>query len=58
MIPALSTMSLVLGTAIAYLASGYPKHQAAIEAVAGVLLLGGLALMGYTLEAILGQPLP
>jgi len=58
MITGLSTISLILGTAIAYLASSYPKHQAAIETLAGVLLLGGLALMGYTLEAVLGQPLP
>jgi hypothetical protein len=58
MITGLSAISLILGTAIAYMASSNPKHQVAIETLAGVLLLGGLALMGYTLEAALGQPLP
>ena len=48
----------MLGTAIAYSASSYPKHQEAVETLAGLLLLGGLALMGYALEAVLGQPLP
>jgi len=47
---------LVLGTAIAYLANGYPKYQAAMETVAGFLLLGGLGMLGYALEAILGHP--
>jgi hypothetical protein len=58
MITGLSTISLVLGTATAYLASGYPKHRAAMETVAGILLLGGLALIGYAFECVLGQPLP
>ena len=58
MITGLSAISLMLGTAIAYSASSYPKHRAAIESLAGLLLLGGLALMGYTLEAVVGQPLP
>ena len=56
MITAFSTMSLVLETAIAYLASGYPERQAAMETVGGILLLGGLGLMGYALECVLGQP--
>jgi hypothetical protein len=56
MITGLSTISLLLGTAIAYLASGYPERQAAMETVGGVLLLAGLGLMGYALEAVLGRP--
>jgi hypothetical protein len=56
MICGLSTFSLVLGTTIAYLANGYPKYQAAMETVAGFLLLGGLAMLGYALEAVLGHP--
>jgi hypothetical protein len=56
MICGLSAISLVFGTAIAYLANGYPKHRAAMETVAGILLLGGLGLMGYALEAVLGHP--
>jgi len=27
-----------------------------METVAGILLLGGLGLMGYALEAVLGHP--
>jgi hypothetical protein len=56
MITGLSTISLILGTAIAYLASGYPEHQAVMETVGGILLIGGLGLMGYALEAVLGHP--
>jgi hypothetical protein len=55
-ITGLSTISLVLGSTFAYMANGYPKHQAAIETVAGILLLGGLGLMGYGLECVLGCP--
>jgi hypothetical protein len=56
MIAGLNTISLVLGTAVAYLASGYPKHRAAIGTVGGILLLGGFGLMGYALECALGHP--
>jgi hypothetical protein len=51
-------MSLVLGTTIAYLASSYPEHRAVMETVGGILLIGGLGLMGFALEAVLGHPLP
>jgi hypothetical protein len=57
MIAGLSTISLILGTAIAYLASRYPKRQAIMETVGGILLIGGLGLIGYALECILGSPL-
>jgi hypothetical protein len=56
MICALSTISLLLGTAIAYLANGYPKYQAAMESAAGFLLIGGLGLLGYGLETVFGHP--
>jgi hypothetical protein len=56
MISGLSTICLVLGTAIACLANGYPKYQAAMETVAGFLLIGGLGMLGYALEAVFGQP--
>ncbi len=29
-----------------------------METAGGILLLGGLGLMGYALECVLGQPLP
>jgi hypothetical protein len=58
MITGLSTMSLVLGTTIAYLAGSYPEHRAVMETVGGILLIGGFGLMGFALEAVLGHPLP
>ena len=58
MITGISTISLILGTAIAYLVSSYPNIRQPSRTLAGVLLLGGLALIGYTLEVVLGQPLP
>jgi hypothetical protein len=58
MVTGLSTISLIVGAAIAYLASGYPERQAVMETVGGILLIGGLGLMGYALECVLGQPLP
>jgi hypothetical protein len=58
MITTFSTVSLVLGTAIAYLANGFPERQAVMETVGGFLLIAGLGLMGYALECVLGQPLP
>lgn len=56
MIVGLSTISLLLGTAIAYMASRYPERRAIMETVGGVLLIGGLGFMGYALEATLGPP--
>ena len=56
MITSLSTMSLVIGAAVAYMAGRYPERRAVMETVGGVLLIGGLGLMGYALEAVLGPP--
>jgi hypothetical protein len=56
MICGLSTIGLLLGTAIACLANGYPKHQAVLETVAGFLLIGGLGMLGYALETTIGHP--
>ena len=52
----LSSISLLLGTAIACLANGYPKHRTVMETVAGFLLIGGLGMLGYALEAVFGHP--
>ena len=56
MITGLSTISLILGTAIAYMARGHPERQAVLETVGGILLIGGFGLMGYMLETVLGHP--
>jgi hypothetical protein len=55
MIVGLSTISLLLGTAIAYMASRYPKRRAIMETVGGVLLIGGLGFMGCALEPLWGR---
>lgn len=55
-ITGISTVSLVLGTAIAYMAIGYPERREVMEAVAGILLIGGLGLMGFALETVFGHP--
>jgi len=56
MIAAISTISFVLGTTVAYVANGYPEYLSAMETVGGILLIGGLALLGCALEAVLGHP--
>jgi len=56
MIAVFSTISVVLGAAIAYMASSYPQHREAIEAAAGILLIGGFAMLGYALKCVIGHP--
>jgi hypothetical protein len=56
MIAVLSAISMVLGAAVAYMANGYPRHREIIETAAGILLIGGFALLGYGLECVFGHP--
>ena len=56
MIAVFSTVSLVLGVAIAYTANSYPQHCEIIETVAGILLIGGFVMLGYGLECVFGHP--
>jgi len=56
MITGLTTIILLLGTTIAYMATRYPEHRTVMETVGGFLLIGGLGLLGYALEAVLGHP--
>jgi hypothetical protein len=51
-----SAISVVLGAAIAYTANGHPRHREAMETAAGVLIIAGLALLGYALECAIGRP--
>jgi hypothetical protein len=46
MLALVSTISVVLGGTVACLAERFPAHTQAIETAAGVMLLGGLALLG------------
>jgi hypothetical protein len=56
MIGGLSAVILVLGAAIAFMANRYPRRRQIMETVAGVLLIAGLALIGFTLEVVFGAP--
>jgi hypothetical protein len=57
MIGALSVISIVVGTACAWMAAGHPRHQQVMETCGGGLLIAGFALLGYSLECIFfGQP--
>jgi hypothetical protein len=49
----LSLLSVMSGTAIAYLAKRFPPHIELLETGAGALLLGGLALASSGLPVIL-----
>jgi hypothetical protein len=53
MVGAMSLISVVLGAAVAYAADRFPAHVEALEISAGALLIGGLALLGSALPAIL-----
>ena len=56
MIAVFSTITMVLGAAVAYTANTYPAHREIIETVAGILLIGGFAMLGYGLECVFGHP--
>lgn len=53
MIAATSLVSVVLGAAIAYFADRFPAYTEALETGAGVLLIGGFALLGSGLPVSL-----
>lgn len=56
MIGALSLISVLVGTAFAWMAARQTRPQQAIETISGVLLIAGFALLGYSLECIFGRP--
>jgi hypothetical protein len=51
MIGLVSVMSVVAGASVAYAADRFPGHIEALETGAGILLLGGFALLGSALAA-------
>jgi hypothetical protein len=51
-----SAMSIGLGAAIAYMANGCPRHRKVMEAVGGILLIAGLALLGGAFGCVAGRP--
>jgi hypothetical protein len=53
MLGIVSLVSIIFGTAAASLAERCSKHVEAIETGAGVLLLGGFALIGTALPVML-----
>jgi len=49
---ATSAVSFALGATAAYAASRCPGQREVIEAVAGIILIGGLGLLGFALEIV------
>jgi hypothetical protein len=53
MVGALSVVSVMVGTACAYMAGRHPRHRKNMETFGGALLIAGFALLGYSLERLL-----
>ncbi|HEY2212017.1 MAG TPA: hypothetical protein VGH62_10460 [Bradyrhizobium sp.] len=53
MLALVCTISVVLGGTTACLAERFPAYTPAMETVAGVLLIGGLALIGSGLPVLI-----
>jgi len=49
----MSVIGVGFGAAVAYAADRVPLHREALETAAGLLLIGGLALLGTALPIIL-----
>jgi hypothetical protein len=45
-------MGVTTGTALACLAGCFPKHAAMLETIGGGVMIGGFALVGWALPAI------
>jgi putative Mn2+ efflux pump MntP len=56
MIGILSVTSVVIGTALAWMAARHPAHRKVMEIFGGILLIAGFALLGYSLDCIVGRP--
>lgn len=53
MVVAAGLLSVLTGSVVAYLSERFPAHVEAVETAAGVLLLGGFALMSCALPAMI-----
>jgi hypothetical protein len=56
MIEFFATAGVLLGATLAYQAGRFQRHQAALETIAGLLLIGGFGLFGYALSCAFGCP--
>jgi hypothetical protein len=56
MIGILSVTSVVIGTALAWMAARCPAHRKVLEIFGGLLLIAGFALLGCSLDCIVGRP--
>lgn len=56
MIAALSVASVLAGTAFACIAARHPAHQSLLQTLGGILLIGGFALLGCSLECTICKP--
>jgi hypothetical protein len=52
MIGAFSVVSVLLGTAFAWMARRHPRHQQLMKIIGGALLIAGFALLGYSVECM------
>ena len=53
MLAAAGSLSVIIGTVAACLARRWPVHAQTIETAAGALLLGGFALVGWAMPAMI-----
>lgn len=52
MVGAAGLLSVLIGAALGYSPKRFPAHVGALETAAGMLLIGGLALAGCALRAL------
>jgi hypothetical protein len=53
MIGVMGLFSVVVGAIVAYAADRYPAYIEALETAAGLLVLGGFAVAGFTLSTLI-----
>ena len=56
MIAAASIVCVFAGTIVAWIAARHPRHREVMETFGGLLLIAGFALLGCSLECVLGPP--